>query len=159
MENIRELKNSKIVTDILNQAFMTVAIQFNFTKENAPRFPAFIDLNVIENSMNNGLKMFGYELNKQIVACVGYSHYKDQIYFIERLATLPEYRHLGIGKKLMKFAENKIRENNGKIIEIHVVDVNKTLIDWYKKLDFIGIRIDEIKAVPFNSYVMNKNLD
>jgi hypothetical protein len=33
MDNITELNDSKIITDILNRAFMTVALQFNFTKE------------------------------------------------------------------------------------------------------------------------------
>ena len=80
------------------------------------------------------------------------------MYFIERLATLPEYRHKGIGKILMEYIEKKIKENNGKIIEIHVVDENKRLIEWYKKLNYKEIRVDEIKTLPFNSYVMNKIL-
>ena len=158
MENIIEVNDIIIITNILNKAFMTIAQQFNFTKENAPRFPAFINQEVIENNLNNGLKMYGYNIDGQIVGCVGYSYYKDQMYFIERLATLPEYRHLGIGKKLMVFVENKIVEIGGKIVEIHVVDINEILIEWYKKLNYIKVRIDEIKTLPFNSYVMNKKL-
>ena len=144
MENIIEIMDCKKITEILNKSFITVAIELNYTKENAPRFPAFINSDVIENNFNNGLKMFGYIINDKIVGCVGYSYYKDNTYFIERLATIPEYRHLGIGIKLMNFAENKIRENNGKIAEIHVVDENKTLIEWYKKLNFVKIRIDDL---------------
>ena len=167
MENIMEIKDSKIITDIINNAFFTVAEQFNYTKENAPRFPAFIDYEEIENNLNNGLKMYGYYIKNKIVGCIGYSYHKDQIYYIQKLATLPEYRHMGIGKKLMKFAEDKIRENNGKIIEITVVDQNITLIEWYKKLNFEYIRTDDLseikrdgkKIFPFNSYVMNKKLE
>jgi len=33
MENITELYDSHLITDILNKEFMTVALQFNFTKE------------------------------------------------------------------------------------------------------------------------------
>ena len=161
------INDSKIITDILNKAFLTVAQELNYTKENAPKFPAFINSDVIENSLLNGLKMYGYYKDNQIIGCAGYSYYKDNIYFIERLATLPEYRHLGIGKKLMDYVEKKIRENNGKIIEIHVVDQNKALIEWYKKLNFVKIRIDDLseykidgkKIFPFNSYVMNKILE
>ena len=78
--------------------------------------------------------MYGYKINDNIIGCVGYSYYKENIYFIERLATLPEYRHLGIGKKLMEYAENKIKDL-GKIVEIHVVDKNIILKEWYKKLN------------------------
>jgi ribosomal protein S18 acetylase RimI-like enzyme len=40
---------------------------------------------------------------------------------------LPEYRHLGIGKELMNFIENKIKENDGKTAEIHIVNNNEIL--------------------------------
>jgi diamine N-acetyltransferase len=158
MENIVEINDSKIITDILNKAFLTVAQQYNFTKENASTFPAFINNDRIENSLNNGLKMYCYKNDSQIIGCVGYSFYKEQIYFIERLATLPEFRHLGVGKKLMQFVESKIMEIGGKIVEIHVVDKNIVLREWYKKLNYMEIRIDEIKTLPFNSCVLNKEL-
>jgi N-acetylglutamate synthase-like GNAT family acetyltransferase len=159
MESIVEIFDSKIITDILNRAFMTVAQQYNFTAENAPTFPAFINSNRIENSLNNGLKMYGYNMNNQIIGCAGYSYFKDQIYFIERLATLPEYRHSGIGKKLMGYIENKIKNIGGKIVEIHIVDKNTVLREWYKKINYVEIRIDEIKTLPFDSCVMNKKLE
>jgi len=33
MDKITELYDSHLITDILNKAFMTVVLQFNFTKE------------------------------------------------------------------------------------------------------------------------------
>ena len=159
MENIVEINDSKVITDIINKAFLTIAHQFNLTKENAPRHPAFITYEVIENQLNKGFKLYGYINNDQIVGCVGYWTDNNGINHIERLATLPEYRHLGIGKKLMNFVENKIKENNGIIAEVHVLDKNLLLIEWYKKLNYVKIRIDELKHLPFNSYVMNKILE
>jgi ribosomal protein S18 acetylase RimI-like enzyme len=162
MEFFLELTDSTIITNILNKAFLTVALSFGFTKESVPRFPAFIDSDVIEKQLNNGLKMYGYKMNDQIVGCIGYSFYRDKIYFIERLATLPEYRHLGIGKKLMEYIENKIKENGGKTAEIHVVDKNVILVEWYKKMNYKQIRIDKLVdgtiKLPFDSCVMNKEL-
>jgi ribosomal protein S18 acetylase RimI-like enzyme len=144
MEIIIELNDSIIITNILNKAFMTVALHFGFTEETVPRFPAFIDSDVIKKQLNNGLKMYGYIIDDQIVACIGYSFYKDQIYFIERLATLPEYRHLGIGKTLIKYIENKIKEKGGRTAEIHVVDKNVILVEWYKKMNYNQIRVDKL---------------
>ena len=158
MEEIIEFNDSKVITSILNKAFLTVAEQYNFTKENAPTFPAFINYERIEKSLNNGLKMYGYKTNELIIGCAGFSYYKENIYFIERLATLPEYRHLGVGKKLMAYVESKIKDIGGKIVEIHVVDKNTLLRSWYKKLNYKEIRIDDIKTLPFNSCVMNKKL-
>jgi diamine N-acetyltransferase len=160
MENIIELYDSRLITEILNKAFMTVALQFNFTKETAENFPAFIKSDIIDNQLNNGLKMYGYNIDNKTTGCVGYSFYKDKVYMIERLGTLPEYRHKGIGKKLMEFIESKIRENGGEIAEIHVVDINEILINWYKNMNYKKISTDklydgEIK-LPFNLCVMNK---
>ena len=158
MENIIELNDNIIITNVLNKAFMTVALEFALTKENAPRHPAFIGPDVIERQLSRGLIMYGYIINNQTVGCVGYWSNDDTMYHIERLSTLPEYRHIGIGKKLMVFAENKIMEHGGKIAEVHVLDKNSLLITWYKKLGYVEIRIDELKHMPFNSCVMNKTL-
>lgn len=157
-EIIVELKDSEIIINLLNKAFMTVALEFNLTKENAPRHPAFLGKEAIEIQLNKGFKMYGYSMNDSIIGCVGYWFDENKIYHIERLATLPEYRNLGIGKKLMEYIESKIKEKGGKITEIHVLDKNIKLIEWYKKLGYVYIRVDEIKNMPFNSYVMNKNL-
>jgi N-acetylglutamate synthase-like GNAT family acetyltransferase len=163
MENITELNDSHLITDILNKAFMTVALQFNFTKETVKRFPAFMESDVISNQLKNGLKMYGYNIDNKIVGCVGYSFYKDKVYMIERLGTLPEYRHKGIGKKLIVFIENKIMGNSGEIAEIHVIDINKILIKWYKNMNYKQIRTDILydgeRKLPFNSCVMNKELN
>jgi ribosomal protein S18 acetylase RimI-like enzyme len=163
MENITELNDSQLITDILNKAFMTVALQFNFTKETVERFPAFIKSDVINNQLKNGLKMYGYNIDNKIVGCIGYSFYKDNVYMIERLGTLPEYRHKGIGKKLMEFIENKIMDDSGKIAEIHVIDINEILVKWYKNMDYKQIRTDKLydgeRKLPFNSCVMNKELN
>ena len=159
MENIIEIKDSKIITNIINRSFMTIALQYNLTKENAPRHAAFINHDVIETQLNKGFKMYGYTINGQLVGCVGYWIDDNEINHIERLATLPEYRHLGIEKKLIGFIENIIMENGGKIAEIHVMDKNIKLIEWYKKLKYSITRINELKHFPFNSCVMNKILN
>jgi len=162
MENITELYDSHLITDILNKAFMTVAIQYNFTKETVERFPAFMKSDIIDNQLNNGLKMYGYKEDNKIVGCAGYSLLNDKIYMIERLGTLPEYRHKGFGKILMSFIENKIRENGGEIAEIHVIDINEILVKWYKNMNYKQIRTDKLydgeRKLPFNSCVMNKEL-
>jgi ribosomal protein S18 acetylase RimI-like enzyme len=163
MENIIELNDSNVIANILNNAFMAFAKEFNFTKENAPYHLAFINSDGIKIWLNNGLKMYGYKIDEKIISCAGYTYYNDQIYLIERLATLPEYRNLGIGKKMMKFIENKIKNNGGKIVEIHVTDKNTVLREWYKKQGYIEIRIEEvnipgIEKVPFKACVMNKEL-
>jgi ribosomal protein S18 acetylase RimI-like enzyme len=162
VERIVELDDSAIVTQILHMSFITVAIQFNFTKEKVPFFPAFITEDIIENQMSNGLKMYGYDISGKVVACIGYSQMNETTALIERFATMPDYRHFGIGKKLMTFIENKIKEAGGEIAEIHVISINEELIEWYVKLGYKIIRMDKLadgdKKLPFDLCVMNRKL-
>jgi ribosomal protein S18 acetylase RimI-like enzyme len=163
MENIVELNDSKVITNILNRAFLAFAQEFNFTKENAPNHLAFINSDGVEVWLNNGLKMYGYKIDDKIIGCAGYSYYKDKIYLIERLATLPEYRNLGIGKKIVKFIEDRIKNIGGRIVEIHVTDKNTVLREWYKRQGYVEIRIEEVRipgmaTLPFKACVMNKEL-
>ena len=63
----------------------------------------------------------------------------------------------------MKFIENKVKNIGGKIVGIHVTDVNTVLRDWYKKQGYVEIRIEEVNipgiaTVPFKAYVMHKDL-
>jgi hypothetical protein len=80
LENIIEINNSKIISNILNRAFLAFAQEYNFTKENAPNLLAYINANGVEILLNNGLKMYGYKMDNKIIGCGGYSYYKDKIY-------------------------------------------------------------------------------
>jgi diamine N-acetyltransferase len=160
---IVELNDSKIIAVILNKAFLDFAKEFNFTKENAPNHLAFINSDGVEAWLKKGLKMYGYKIDDKIIGCAGYSYNKDQIYLMERLATLPEYRNLGVGKKIIRFIEDKIKNIGGRIVEIHVTDKNIVLREWYKKQGYMEIRIEEvnipgIETVPFKACIMHKKL-
>jgi N-acetylglutamate synthase-like GNAT family acetyltransferase len=150
--------DSKMITKILNVSFMTVANEYGFTKEKVPTFPAFIEHDVIENDIRNGLKIFGYKKNNTIIGCAGYTKYTDEIYKIKRLAVLPKYRHQGIGKKLLQNIERKIKKVGGKIIEIHIVNENEQLKGWYKKNGYEEIKIEQIDRLPFKVCIMQKEI-
>jgi ribosomal protein S18 acetylase RimI-like enzyme len=79
-------------------------------------------------------------------------------------AYAPEYRNLGVGKGLMEFLENRIKNIGGKIAEIHVTDKNTVLREWYKRQGYIEMGIKEVKIpgvtiVPFKACVINKELN
>ena len=160
---ITELYDSKAIAKILNEGFLAFAEEYNFTKENAPNHLAFIDSDGVQAWLDNGLKMFGYKIDGEAIACAGYSHKNEKIFLIERLAVLPEYQNRGIGRKLMVFIESLIKDMGGSIAEIHVTDSNKKLKDWYNKQCYEEIYVEEvhipgIKKVPFKACVMRKHL-
>jgi N-acetylglutamate synthase-like GNAT family acetyltransferase len=156
--DINELNDSEDITIIINKSFMTVANEFGYTKENIPKFPAFIESSIIENEIKSGIKIFGYKKNKKIFGCAGYKKYTNEIYEIKRLAVLPEYRHLGIGKKLLQYNENIIKRKCGKIVEIHIENNNVQLKQWCEKNKYKEIEIEEINGLPFKVCKMQKEI-
>ncbi len=91
---------------IIKNSFMTVAEEFGFTAENAPRFVAFA---TTEDRLywqidNENRLMFLYE--EKGILCGYYLLLIQENCECElnNLSVLPEYRHAGIGKKLLEHA-------------------------------------------------------
>ena len=157
-ENIIEINDIDLITELVNRSFITVADEYGYTMENASTFPAFIGSNVIANDIKNGLIIFGYKKDGEVIGCCGHSKHSDIIYKIKRLAVLPEYRHYGIGKRLMAHNELIIKENGGSIAEVHLVNNNEKLKRWYTENNYREIAIEEVKGLPFKVCIMQKEL-
>jgi len=145
IERVKSAEDIEKITKVINLSFQTVAEEYGFSKQNAPTFPAYIKPEIIENTF---------------AGSAGISDSKDKTTFkIERLAVLPEYRHYGIGKKLMDFAYSEIVRNSGKIAQVEIVNENTKLKSWYKSIGFYEIRIDTYQHLPFTVCVLNKDLE
>lgn len=138
------------ITKTINKSFLSVAKQFGYTKEKVPTFPAFIDETVIQKQIDNGMKLFGYLSNNRYIGSIGYKDTKQPgLFIIERLAVIDKYRHQGIGTKLMKYVIEEIKNENGKIVEVQIVNENNILKNWYLQQGFKEIRIDDYCHLPF----------
>ena len=163
MNNIIEItsdEQKKELVDVIGESNATVARDLNLTKENAPTNPAFITYEALEESMNKGLAMYGFYEDKKLVGCVGIEDpQKDDTFYIERLAVLPDYRHKGIGRRLMDYAFEKIKCNNGKTVSIGIIDENTVLKEWYKKYGFEGSGTKKFDHLPFTVCFMQKSVE
>jgi diamine N-acetyltransferase len=136
---------------IIRNSFITVANEFGITKENAPTNAAFITSNIIKNSIEKGLNLYGLFINNKIIGCIGIEDAKSNgIFYIERLAVLPEYRHKGYGKTLLDNAVKIIKNKNGKKVSIGIIDKNIKLKNWYLKYGFIEKEVKTFKHLPFD---------
>jgi len=55
----------------------------------------------------------------------------DGHWYLGSLAVDPVLQNSGLGKKFLSLAEDWIREQGGRRIDITVINVRETLIDWY----------------------------
>jgi ribosomal protein S18 acetylase RimI-like enzyme len=160
---IQQLSNETTLlacASVIRKSFQTIIEEFSLTPENAPTNPAFITNEKIIDSWNKGTAFFGLYSETDLVGCIAVEKSpKDQnLFFIERLAVLPELRHLGYGKDLLDFVFSYIREQGGITVSIGIMDNNIKLKDWYLKYGFTVAEIRNYPHLPFDVCIMNKSV-
>lgn len=93
-----------------------------------------------------------YDKEKPVAVCRYFQ--KDKNFYIGRVAIIKEYRGKHLGNRIMQIAENEIKKENGKTIE---VSAQVRVSDFYKKLGY-----NQIGDIYFDEYCehikMVKNL-
>ena len=105
-----EEKDIEECVAVIRESFGTVAEEFGFTQENAPRFTAFATTTQrLASQFQEKRPMYVYEktLSKNIPVIIGY--YSLQIQEngeceLNNLCVLPQYRHQKVGEALFHHA-------------------------------------------------------
>ncbi|WP_395077059.1 GNAT family N-acetyltransferase [Flavobacterium sp.] len=98
------------------------------------------ELSEIIKSPNSSF--FKFTENDTIIACVLLEVKKDKLY-LGMLTVSPEIQNSGIGKKILKFAEDYTIELGLPKIVMTVISVREELIAWYKRHGYLDTGIKE----------------
>lgn len=145
--------------ELVRNSFITVANEFGITRENAPTNPAFADADSLSGMIDKGVSLFGAFYDDQRVGFVALQDASNGCWYMERLAVLPEYRHKGIGRKLMDHAFGTVKERGGSRISIGIINENKVLKNWYKEYGFIETGTRTFGHLPFEVCFLEKPVD
>jgi ribosomal protein S18 acetylase RimI-like enzyme len=156
---IKDEYEVKASVNVIQKAFKTVADEFSLTKENAPTNAAFIDADNLKQLIRKGGKLFGVLDDKKQIGFVVVEKADNGLYYMEKLAVIPEYRHKGIGTRIIDFVFEYVREHGGDTVSIGIIDENSILKNWYKNYGFLEIRTSKFEHLPFNVCYMAKKLD
>lgn len=160
MDEIRQVKRTEIkdCVDVIRKSFMTVAEEFGFTEENAPRFTAFATTQERLMWHLDGEKrtMFVYCRDDRIVGYYSLLKQDDQECELSNLCVLPEYRHQDIGKKLLEHACSEAAEMGCSVINIGIVEENVRLRKWYEACGAEHIGTKKYDFFPFTCGYMKK---
>lgn len=123
---------------VIRDSFLTVADEFGFTIENAPRFTAFAtNYNRLDWHLNDEHRpMFGYYVDGKIVGYYSLLWQDHNECELNNLCVLPEYRHNNIGHELLEHAYQQAKENGKSVINIGIVEKNIVLRKWYEANGF-----------------------
>ena len=150
-----DLRNS---VNVIRDAFETVALEFNLTRDNCPSSPAFVTIRQLRDLRIKGVKFFGLFQDGVQVGFVAVERADDTVYYLEKLAVPPQYRHRGYGKKLVKFVLEYVKERKGERVSLGMIDQSTVLKDWYKTLGFCETGTKKFEQLPFTVCFMDKSL-
>ena len=153
-----EQEDIKECVNVIVKSFMTVADEFGFTIDNAPRFTAFA---TTEDRLNWHLRgehrpMYVYSENGMIMGYYSLLQQDNNECELNNVCVLSEYRHRGIGDKLMKHAFITAKELGCKKINIGIVEENTVLKQWYDSYGFVHIGTKKFDFFPFTCGYMEK---
>jgi ribosomal protein S18 acetylase RimI-like enzyme len=140
------IKNSALV---IRNSFKTVAQELNLTKANCPTHPSFITINKLTELKKKGLIFFGGFLGKAQIGFIALEKADASLYYMEKLAVLPDHRHQGYGQELVEFAVKYVKIHGATKISIGTIDEQTILKKWYKKLGFREVSTRKFTHLPF----------
>lgn len=143
---------------IIRKSFGTVAQEMGFTPQNAPRYPAFIEMERLEESRRRGAIFWGLFIGGNQAGFVLVEKEPDGKYWMKRLAVLPEYRHGGSGKALVDTAIDYVCSKDEKKLYIAMVNEEKVLKDWYLAMGFKETSVEKFPHLPFSVAFMELDL-
>lgn len=146
---------------VIRTAFKTVADEFGFTEENAPRFTAFA---TEENRLKYQLleerrPMYVYLVNGQIVGYYSLALLGDGEAELNNLAVLPEFRHQKIGQKILQDCFSRLKDFEVTTLKISIVEENTVVRKWYESFGFIHVNQQKYDFFPFTCGYMEKKLE
>jgi diamine N-acetyltransferase len=158
--SITSTEELTVCADLIRQSFKTVASDFQLTQDNCPSHPSLISDKKLKEMFEKGVVMFKWNEGAKTVGFVAIeqSDLSKPWWYIEKLSVLPEYRHKGIGERLMHFAIEEIERRGGTHISIALIDEQTILKDWYTKLGFSNVASKKFEHLPFGVCFMEFEL-
>ena len=159
---IREVTRKDIpaCVELIRNSFMTVADEYGFTAENAPRFNAFAisEDRLCWHMEKEHRPMFVAE--EESILCGYYSLLLQENGECElnNLAVLPQYRHRGIGRELLEHSFAVAKSRGCTVMNIGIVEENSILRAWYEQNGAIHTGIKKFDFFPFTCGYLQRKL-
>lgn len=160
---IKEIDKNNVAecVEVIRKSFLTIAEQFGFTIENAPRFTAFAttEERLLYQLENEPRFMFGYfDSDGKIIGYYSLLMQDKGECELNNLCVLPEYRHKKIGHELLMDAYKQAEIHKCNKINIGIVEENKVLRKWYENEGFVHTGTEKFDFFPFTCGYMVKEL-
>ena len=146
--------------EVIRGSFRTVADEFGFTAENAPRFTAFATTRErLEYQLEiEHRPMYAYTENDRIVGYYSLAKRENNEFELNNLCVLPGYRHKNIGTSLLEDSYAKAAALGCNKMTIGIVEENTVLKKWYERNGFVHTGTQKFDFFPFTCGYMERIL-
>ena len=160
---IKEIDKSQIAecVNVIRKSFLTVANEFGFTPENAPRFTAYattVERLFYQLEYEHRLMMAYFSDEGKILGYYSLMFLENSECELSNLCVLPEFRHKKIGEALLEDAIARAKRNNCTKLKIGIVEENKVLRRWYEAHGFVHTHTEKYDFFPFTCGYMERDL-
>lgn len=145
--------------EVIRLGFGTVARDFGLTKENCPTNGAFIETERLLSDFNKGKRMYGLFSDGGMVGFMQLDKRDDGCFELEKITVVPQYRHAGFGKSLLRFAADRARETGAAKLTIGIIEENTVLKNWYEENGFVHMGTKKFDFLPFTVGFMEYRLE
>ena len=145
---------------VIRKSFMTVADEFGFTFENAPRFTAFATTKerLIYQMEQEQRLMYAYYEDREMIGYYSLLKQNEKECELNNLCVIEECRHKKIGEQLLKHAFAEAKEMGCSWMNIGIVEENAKLKRWYEAHGAEHIKTEKYDFFPFTCGYMKKML-
>jgi N-acetylglutamate synthase-like GNAT family acetyltransferase len=141
--------DTALLCRLIHDSFRDVAERFSLTPEKCPKHPSNYTEEWVQKDFDRGVTYFILSQNNLPVGCVALEKANDDLFYLERLAVLPEMRRKGFGKSLVNHVFSKARAMGAKEISIGIIAAQAELNQWYQKIGFVEGETKEFPHLPF----------
>lgn len=145
---------------VIRDSFKTVADEFGFTEENAPRFTAFAT-NADRLYYHFDVEkrpMFAFFDNEKIIGYYSLLIKENDEIELNNLCVLPEYRHRKIGEELLLDSIDRAKKLGCRKMTLGIVEENTLLKNWYIGYGFRHIKTEKYDFFPFTCGYMERHI-
>ena len=144
--------------EVIRASFLTVAEEFGFTPENAPRFTAFATTRErLQYQLETEHRpMYAYTESERIIGYYSLSVKENIECELNNLCVLPGYRHNNIGTRLLEDSYKKAAALGCNKITIGIVEENNVLKKWYERNGFVHTGTQKFDFFPFTCGYMER---
>lgn len=160
---IRLMREEEIpaCVDLIRRSFGTVAEEFGFTVENAPRYTAFATTEERLQWHMHGEKRPMYVYENESGEIIGYYSLlfeENDACELNNLCVAPESRHEKVGEALLLHSYEIAKAAGCVTMHIGIVEENVQLRKWYEKYGVVHVGTKKYDFFPFTCGYMEKTL-